>query len=462
MSLLENWCKGEGLEASHALVVKLVPTDATVSHIEETLTTIKALGRVRVRGRMFNPQSQSLMVLCECSERVNTKAIPLDVPPIEGGELWTLHGPADEEENVDQEKRQTDPLTQNSSTSAGEADAPEMLSFDPRAGNSAESIIKAVGDLLAKTMRPAQESNVFRRLRPYSGISPTPLGEESLDTWMEQAQLMVDESDCSKREKRKRIVESLKGPALEIAQAVRANDPDASPEEYIEALERAFGSPESPEDLYFSFRALRQNAGEGLSDFLRRVERKLTKVVQRGGIPPSQRDNARVEQLLRGATESEILLLQLRLRERKSNPPSFLTLLNEIREEEFQQSMRKKPVAHSTRPVVRQVRVEDENKSDSEVQELQAQIKMLQSQVSELTASQLKTTSKSPKVHHNDEMQPRKSEEVQALRKQVEEVQHHLNMMTVTPTNFQQTKGPGWRPANKGNQVNKAPPHTSS
>uniref|UniRef100_A0A0S7EJ18 PNMA1 n=1 Tax=Poeciliopsis prolifica TaxID=188132 RepID=A0A0S7EJ18_9TELE len=202
MSLLENWCTGEGLDASRAIVVKQVPIQTTVEHIEETLMTIKALGRVRVRGRMFNPQLQSLMVLCECSERVNTKTIPLDVPSIEGGELWTLHGPTDEE-NVNTEKRQSDPLSQDSSTSAEEAATPEMLSSDPMPGNSAESIIRAVGDLLAKTMRPAQESNVFRRLRAYSGISPTPPGEESLDTWMEQAQLMVDESDCSIREKRK-------------------------------------------------------------------------------------------------------------------------------------------------------------------------------------------------------------------------------------------------------------------
>lgn len=463
MSLLKNWCKGEGLDAAHALVVKQVPTDATVRHIEESLMTIKVLGRVRVRGRMFNPQSQSLMVLCECSERVNIKTIPMDVPSIEEGELWTLHGPADDEEKCDEEKRQANPpLPQSSSTLTEEADTPEMLSSDSRSGNSAESIIKAVGDLLAKTMRPAQESNIFRRLRTYSGVSPTPLGEESLDTWMEQAQLMVDESDCSNQEKRKRIVESLKGPALEIAQAVRANNVDASPEEYIEALERAFGSPESPEDLYFSFRALRHSAGESLSDFLRRVERKLTKAIQRGGIIPSQRDSARVEQFIRGATESEILLLQLRLRERKSNPPSFLILLNEIREEEFQQSVRKKPVAHSVRQVVRQVRVEDENKLDSEVQELQTQIKTLQSQLSALTAGQLKNTSKPPNVLHTDEMESRNSDEVQVLRKQVEEVQHHLNMMAVTPTNFQQAKSPRWRPENRANQANKAPSHTSS
>jgi len=42
-------------------------------------------------------------------------------------------------------------------------------------------------------------------------------------------------------------------------------------------------------------------------------------------------DLVRVEQLIRGAVESDLMLLQLRLRERKNHPPNFLTLLNEVR-----------------------------------------------------------------------------------------------------------------------------------
>lgn len=53
---------------------------------------------------------------------------------------------------------------------------------------------------------------------------------------------MIEECDCSIQEKRRRIVESLKGPALEIIQAVRMTHPDTSPIEYIEALESVFGT----------------------------------------------------------------------------------------------------------------------------------------------------------------------------------------------------------------------------
>lgn len=42
-----------------------------------------------------------------------------------------------------------------------------------------------------------------------------------------------------------RIMESVKGPALEILQAVRFNNPEAPPKEYIGVIENTFGTPET-------------------------------------------------------------------------------------------------------------------------------------------------------------------------------------------------------------------------
>ncbi len=58
-----------------------------------------------------------------------------------------------------------------------------------------ESIIRAVGDLLAKTTKISSDSGFFRRLRTFSGITPIPAGEDNLENWMEHAMLMVEESD---------------------------------------------------------------------------------------------------------------------------------------------------------------------------------------------------------------------------------------------------------------------------
>uniref|UniRef100_A0AAR2LNH2 Paraneoplastic antigen Ma-like N-terminal domain-containing protein n=1 Tax=Pygocentrus nattereri TaxID=42514 RepID=A0AAR2LNH2_PYGNA len=46
---LRNWCRGEGLDIKHVFMLIGVPEDTDVAYIEETMQSIKALGRVRVR-----------------------------------------------------------------------------------------------------------------------------------------------------------------------------------------------------------------------------------------------------------------------------------------------------------------------------------------------------------------------------------------------------------------------------
>uniref|UniRef100_A0A3P8RUW1 CCHC-type domain-containing protein n=1 Tax=Amphiprion percula TaxID=161767 RepID=A0A3P8RUW1_AMPPE len=321
---LKRWCRGEGLDEAKALMA-LVPEDAEIDVIEETIQTIKCLGRVRVRGRLFYTSLNCLLVLCECKEDIVT----LNETKVADEftlKLKTL---------LDAEGKTMDDIQGLLSSSPRPSPSPD------RPANSTESILQAVGDLLEKTRKPPAEGG-YRRLRLFSGNLPVPPSEEPFDHWLEQAWLMVEESDCTDKEKRRRLMESLKGPALEIAKSVREADPEASPTEYLEALESAFGSAESGDDLYFAFRLMQQQPSEKLSDFLRRLERALAKVVQRGGFPASSKDQARLEQLLRGAVASDLMLIQLRLRERKSSPPTFLQLLSEIRtEEEYEASRRK-------------------------------------------------------------------------------------------------------------------------
>lgn len=65
-------------------------------------------------------------------------------------------------------------------------------------------------------------------------------------------------------------------------------------------------------------------------------------MVQKGGLCADCADKVRLEQLLRGAIASDMMLVNLRIRERKDKPPSFLQLLKEIRtEEEYEASRRK-------------------------------------------------------------------------------------------------------------------------
>lgn len=85
---LVNWCKGESVDVKHALLLYGVPEKNSKEDIEETAGTIKALGKVTVRGKMFHPQQQSLMVLCECTEEIDPSKIPPEIMPISGGSGW--------------------------------------------------------------------------------------------------------------------------------------------------------------------------------------------------------------------------------------------------------------------------------------------------------------------------------------------------------------------------------------
>lgn len=336
-SELKRWCRGEGLDEAHGLRV-IVPSDVEIAHIEEVVQTIKCLGRVRVRGRMFDTTLSSLMVLCETKENLTTVSIPPDVMHPQSGETWPLvtitSSPAPEEFGSKLKVLlETEGKTMD--------DLKALLSSPQSPTNSTESILKAVGDLLEKTSKPPAEGG-YRRLRIFSGLLPVPPGEEQSEHWLEQAWLMVEESECMEREKRRRLMECLRGPALEIVKAVRDSHPDSSPADYLEALESAFGTAESGDDLYFAFRQMYQQPGEELSDFIRRLERSLSKVVQRGGVLHSNKDRARLSQLLKGAVASDLMLIQLRLRERKDNPPTFLQLLCEIRNEEEYETSRMK------------------------------------------------------------------------------------------------------------------------
>ncbi|CAL9706650.1 unnamed protein product [Knipowitschia caucasica] len=312
---LKKWCRGEALDESHALLT-VVPENTDVALIEETLQSIKCIGRVRVRGRMLSDTDNNVLVLCECRETVTVEEVPSEVLAPEGLTTWPIITAKDTSEAEEDFNVKLKALLEAEGKTFGDVQA--LFTEPQQPTSSAEMLIRAVTDLLDKTSKPASESGGYRRLRIFSGTVPTPAGEEQFDHWLEQAYLMVEESDGSDKDKRRRIMESLKGPALELIKAIRLSEADVSADKCLEALESAFGLAESGDDLYFSFRLLQQQPGEKLSDFLRRLERALAKVVQRGGLLAKDMDRARVDQLLKGAVNADCNAVTAQIKRKKS------------------------------------------------------------------------------------------------------------------------------------------------
>ena len=362
----------------------------------------------------------SSLVLCECCETIDPARVPSDVLPTDGAHAWKIVVVRDTEPVPDDFSEKLRKLLLDEGKSMSDVQA--LLSPFPT--SSPEAVIRAVGELLEKATKRSNDFTAYKRLRVFSGVIPTPAGEETMENWIEQAKLMIAESDCAEKEKRKRIVESLKGPALEIIKAVRLSNSDARASEYLVALESAFGTSESGEDLYFAFRLLRQNSGEALSEFLRRMETSMTKVVPRGGLQAAQVDRVRIEQLLRGAVESDMMLLKLRLRERKGSPPTFLTLLNEIREEENEAARRKldatvKPVSTKASPQLKL----------TEVQALKAEVMELRAKLEE--SHKVPATPKVPEPKAKkalESVEARIDPELQTLKNQMQQLQQQMSV----------------------------------
>ncbi|XP_069802797.1 paraneoplastic antigen Ma1 homolog [Dendropsophus ebraccatus] len=199
----------------------------------------------------------------------------------------------------------------------------------------------ATADILVATMEKLvsqfakmQPEGSYRRLRTFSGVLPTPAGEEGYDIWRDATLQYLEEWQCTDAAKKQRIVESLKGPAMEVVQAAWRSKPHATSQDYMAALEDAFGSPEDGVDLLYKLRTTYQDPGEKMSDYLYRLDKLIHRVVSKGGISSAEVDKCRLDQVLRGALTHDPIAQRLRCCDKEKIPHSFPKLLKEVRHEE--------------------------------------------------------------------------------------------------------------------------------
>ncbi|XP_075768275.1 paraneoplastic antigen Ma1 homolog [Pelodiscus sinensis] len=197
-----------------------------------------------------------------------------------------------------------------------------------------EGLIAALGQTRERYTPPSYEGVGYRKLRFFSGIQPTPVGEDDFESWMDQAVQMMEEWQCSDTMKRQRLAESLRGPASDVIRSIRVSKPSAGAMEYLHALDDIYGTTESEEDLCVRFCTTYQEEGEKLSQYVCRLEKLLHKVLVKKGILASRLDQVRMEQILKGACSGNLIALKLQLSDSRQNPPSFSKLVRDIREEE--------------------------------------------------------------------------------------------------------------------------------
>ncbi|ERE60221.1 PNMA-like protein 1 [Cricetulus griseus] len=89
MNLLEDWCRGMGLDIHRSLLVTGIPEQCGHSEIEETLNgVLLPLGTYRVLNKIFLRQENVKAALVEVSEGVNLSSIPREFPG--RGGVWKV------------------------------------------------------------------------------------------------------------------------------------------------------------------------------------------------------------------------------------------------------------------------------------------------------------------------------------------------------------------------------------
>uniref|UniRef100_A0A674J074 CCHC-type domain-containing protein n=1 Tax=Terrapene triunguis TaxID=2587831 RepID=A0A674J074_9SAUR len=162
------------------------------------------------------------------------------------------------------------------------------------AAASANDWAKALGQILEKVVLSQAMLNSCRELRLFAGA-------EEFEPWLEHTTEMLQEWAVPDAEKRRCLIESLSGPALDVIRTLKLIDPGVSVKDCLEALDHTFGSVEGPEDSYCKFLNSRQQIGEKISAYIQRLERLLQRAVMRGAVTAEQMDRTRLAQIVRGA-----------------------------------------------------------------------------------------------------------------------------------------------------------------
>uniref|UniRef100_A0A9L0JE14 PNMA family member 6E n=1 Tax=Equus asinus TaxID=9793 RepID=A0A9L0JE14_EQUAS len=160
-------------------------------------------------------------------------------------------------------------------------------------------------------------------------------GEESFESWLHHANdTLYLWRHMSERERRRRLVESLGGPALDLMCGLLEENPDTPVQDCLAALVQVFGSNDARMTTRLKFLTCAQRPQEALFAYVMCLEGLLQAALEKGAIRPAIADQLRARQVLMRAWPNETLENKLRRMCLERRPPGFLGMLQLIQETE--------------------------------------------------------------------------------------------------------------------------------
>nr|XP_034341922.1 paraneoplastic antigen Ma6F-like [Arvicanthis niloticus] len=186
-----------------------------------------------------------------------------------------------------------------------------------------------------QALQPILENMAYQELRHFSGMEEPGCGGQSFESWLDHANDMLYLwRHISERERRRRLVESLEGPALDLLCELLEEHPDTPAQDCLAALVQVFGNKDTVMTARLKFLTCSQRPQETLFAYVMRLEGLLQMAMEKGAIQPSMVDQARARQVLMRARPNQMLQNNLRRMRLERRPPGFVGLLRLIRETE--------------------------------------------------------------------------------------------------------------------------------
>ncbi|XP_010329563.1 paraneoplastic antigen-like protein 5 [Saimiri boliviensis] len=326
-TLLEDWCKGMDMDPRKALLIVGIPVDCSEAEIMDTVKAgLQPLCAYRVVGRMFRREDNAKAVFIELADTVDYATLPREIPG-SGGSWEVVVKPRNPDDEFlsrlnyflkDEGRRMID--------------LARALGW---VGLPAESLeAEIMPRVTPPPLEPLKESRWYRKLKSFSGTAfPSP-GEEPFEVWLEQVTELMPVWQVSEMEKRRRLLESLRGPALSIMRVLRANNDSITVEQCLDALKQIFGGKEDIRTSQFRFLQTFPKAGEKVSAFLLRLEPLLQKAVQHSPTSARSTDTIRLKHVLARVSMTAALRGKLEILDQRGCSPTFLELMKLVRDEE--------------------------------------------------------------------------------------------------------------------------------
>nr|XP_044995908.1 paraneoplastic antigen-like protein 5 [Jaculus jaculus] len=322
VALLEDWCKGMDLDPRKALLIVGIPMECNVAEINDIVkASLHSLGTCRVIGRMFRREDSTKAALIELSEIVDYAMVPSQI--MGNGIPW----------EVVVRPRTPDDEFLNRLKSFLKDEGRRMADVAKILGHSTGSM-KSKGQCKPEGGNTLSESTWYRKLKLFSGSAFPGQGEEPFDSWLEQATEIMQTWQVSDGEKRRRLLESLRGSALSIMRVLRASNDSITVEQCLDALKQIFGTKEDCRISQFRLLQCSRRPAEKLSAYLLRLEPLLQKVVAQSPLPKRSSDTIRLKHVLAQVSITPALKGKLTLLDQRECPPTFLELMKLTRDEE--------------------------------------------------------------------------------------------------------------------------------